>query len=102
MKQVNIVCPRSTEPQILKNVEERYVAYKNDLTKCGDKPKSKGKRTIEYKDLNKRSKKKMRETVLAIDASTAPSVLTVSVSTARFGPAIFMLHVPMFNMTPPA
>jgi hypothetical protein len=102
MKQGSIVCPRGTEPQILKNAKECYAAYKNDLTKHRVKPRSKGKKAIEYKDLDEKSKKKIQESVLASEATAMLSVSTVSVSTTKSGPAIFMLHIPVFNITLPS
>ena len=105
-----IVCPRKGEPQVVQAAENKFAEYKAKIKK-GDKAKGgdkgKGKRSVEFKDLDDASKKKIRETVLAMAASdsssTTSTVSTISgASTA--GPRVFMLSlpVPVFNITPPS
>jgi hypothetical protein len=105
-----IVCPRKGEPQVVQAAENKFAEYKAKIRK-GDKAKGgdkgKGKRSVEFKDLDDASKKKIRETVLAMAASdsssTTSTVSTISgASTA--GPRVFMLSlpVPVFNITPPS
>ncbi len=69
-----IVCPRGKEPQIIKNAETKFASYKAAL-KWGGSTKSKsdggkptGKKSIEFKNLDERSQKKMHEIVLAMTA----------------------------------
>jgi hypothetical protein len=65
---------------------------------------------VEFKDLDDASKKKMRETVLAMAAtdnsSTTSTVSTISSRSpsAEGGPKVVMLSlpVPVFNITPPS
>jgi hypothetical protein len=63
---------------------------------------------VEYKDLNKRSKKKMRERVLAIVAEEKKAAMTTTSSSLLAfepGPAVFMIStllVLVFNITPPS
>jgi hypothetical protein len=65
-----LVCPRGTDPQTIKNAETKFAAYKANLKKGGksrsDGSKPTGKRSIEFKDLEEYSQKKMRKTVLAM------------------------------------
>jgi hypothetical protein len=52
IKHGKIVCPPGTEPQVLKNAEEKNNAYKNDLTKHGVKPMKKRCKVVEFKVLD--------------------------------------------------
>jgi hypothetical protein len=74
MTKGKINCPRSKDPQVIQKLESSFANY-NAALKRGGSSKSKadggkktGKRTIKFKDLNKRSQKKMRETILATSA----------------------------------
>jgi hypothetical protein len=108
MKQGKIVCPQGMDPQVIKTADQQYAEFKEEQAKRSTKPKGKGRKTIEYKDLDKKSNKKMRKAVLAITADerkAALSVNTASLSTApEPGLAVFMLStlsVPVFNITLP-
>jgi hypothetical protein len=108
MKQGKIVCPRCTDPHVIKAADQRYAEFKDEQAKHGNKPKGKRKRTVKYKDIDEKSKKKMRKMVLAITADkceTTLSVATASLSTAsKPGLSVFMLStlsVPVFNITLP-
>jgi hypothetical protein len=74
-------------------------------TKRGNKPKGKGKKTIYYKNLDKKLKKKMHKTVLAMTAEeSTKAALVVTASCTGPGPEVFMqstLSTPVFNITPP-
>jgi hypothetical protein len=108
MTKGKITCPRSKDPQVIKNTETSFANYKAAL-KRGGSSKSKanggkktGMRTIKFKDLNKRSQKKMHETMLAMSAdigstaSTIPSsILSISSGASGAGPKVFMLSVPI-------
>jgi hypothetical protein len=115
MTKGKITCPCSNNPQVIKNTEISFANYKAALKRVGSSKlksnggKKTGKRTIEFKDLDKRSQKKMRETMLAMSAdigstaSTIPSsVSSVSSGASGAGPKVFMLSVPIFNITPPS
>jgi hypothetical protein len=110
MRKGKIVCPRGTNPQVIKKVDERYAEFKDAQAKWGQKPKGENRKekTVEYKDLDERSKKKMQETVLAIIAEEKKAAITTpssSLLTSEPGPAVFMistLSVPIFNITPPS
>jgi hypothetical protein len=109
-----LVCPRGTDPQTIKNAETKFAAYKANLKKGGksrsDGSKSTGKRSIEFKDLEEYSQKKMRKTVLAmlVDGSlmlsTTLSITLVPTGGSVSGPRVFILSlpVPIFNITPPS
>ena len=109
-----IVCPRKGDPLVIQAAEKRFVEYKAKFKK-GDKGKEggkgKGKRSVEFKDLDEASQKKIRETVLAMAASdtssttsTVSSISTRSPAVDAAGPRVFMLSlpVPVFNITPPS
>jgi hypothetical protein len=68
MKKGMFVCPRGTNPQVIKATDQRYAEFKDMQAKHGNKPKGKGKKTIDYKDLDEKSRKKMRKTVFAMTA----------------------------------
>ncbi len=110
MQKGKIVCPRGSKPQVIKAATNEYAAYKEELKRSSVKPKSlvKGKKTVEYKDLDKKSKEKMRETILAMSAdgsSTASSTIMLSnnsTPSSAPGPIIFMISAPIFNITPPS
>jgi hypothetical protein len=110
MRKGKIVCPRSSNPQVIKKAVERYVEFKDAQAKRGQKPKGKNRKEkmVEYKDLDERSKKKMRETVLAIIAEEKKAAITTTSSSSLIsepGPAVFMIStllVPVFNITPPS
>ena len=107
-----IMCPRKNKPQIVQAAEKSFADYKAKFKKSGktkNGDKRKGKRSVEFKDLDKNSKK-MREAVLAMAASDSSST-TSFVSTilsrsppADAGPRVFMLSlpVPVFNITLPS
>jgi hypothetical protein len=83
MQKGKVVCPRGSEPQIVKAYTDRYAAWKAALKWGGGKSisQTKEKKTIEYKNLDKNSRKKMKETILAMSAnssSMAPSTITLS------------------------
>jgi hypothetical protein len=92
-------------PQVIKTANQHYAEFKDKQAKCGHKPKGKGKKTIEYKDLDKKSKKEMRETVLAMltdNKKAAMMVKTTCACTSEPGLAMFTiltLSVPVFNIT---
>ncbi len=78
--------------------------------KRGNKPKCKGKKTIDYKVLDKKSMKKMRKTVLAVTAEESSSakatmaVTTACTSTPVPDPVVFVLStlsITVFKITPP-
>jgi hypothetical protein len=107
-----IVSPCGSEPQVKKSTGKLYNAYKKDFKQHGFKPKGKGKgkgkKTVKVNDLDDRSKKKMRETVLAmltnstlLTSSTTSSMTRASTYPTGPGPAMFMVAVPVFNNTPP-
>jgi hypothetical protein len=103
MKRGKIVCPRGTDA-----ADQQYTEFKEEQAKCGNKLKGRGKRTVKYKVLDEKSKKKMCKRVLPITVDkrkAALSVTTTSLSTApKPGPAVFTLStlsVPVFNTTPP-
>jgi hypothetical protein len=115
MTKGKITCPRSKDPQVIKNAETSFANFKAALRWGGSsKPKSNGgkktgKSTIKFEDLDKCSQKKMRETVLAMSAdigstaSTIPSSVTsVSSGLLGAGSKVFMLLVAVFNITPPS
>jgi hypothetical protein len=89
-----------------------YAAYKEEMKNNGCKTKSPRKgnnRPIEYKDLDNKSKKKMRETVLAMSSNSSSTASTSTITTSVVspptmppGPVIFMISVPVFNIAPPA
>jgi hypothetical protein len=109
-----LVCPRGTDPQTIKNAATKFTAYKASLKKGGksrsDGSKPSGKRSIEFKDLEEHSQKKMHKTMLAmlVDGSLmlsmTLSVTLVPTSGSVSGPRVFMLSlpVPIFNITPPS
>ncbi len=110
MQKGKVVCPCGTKPQVIKAATDKYAAWKATLKWGGGKSKSQTweKKTIEYKDLDKNSKKKMRETILAMSTnglSTASSTIksedTGTPSSAP-GPIVFMITAPVFKMTPPS
>jgi hypothetical protein len=117
MTKGKITCPRGKDPQVIKNAETAFLTYKASLRRGGsfksraDGGKKTGKRTIEFKfkDLDKCLQKKMHETMLAMSAdigSTVSMILSSISSTSSralgAGPKVFMLSVPIFNITPPS
>jgi hypothetical protein len=95
---------------VIKAADQWYVEFKDAQVKHGNKPKGKGKKSIDYKDLDKDLRKKMCKTVLAMTAeesSSAMAAMTVTTectSTPVSGPAVFMLltlSIPGFTTTPP-
>jgi hypothetical protein len=109
-----LVCPCGTDPQTIKNAATKLAAYKASLKKGGksrsDGSKPSKKRSIEFKDLEEHSQKKMRTTVLVmlvdgiLMSSTTSSVMLVPTVGSVFGPRVFMLSLPLpiFNITPPS
>ena len=109
-----IVCPRKNDPKVVQAAENKFVEYKAKMKKgdkARDSEKGRRKRTVEFKDLDDASQKKMREAVLAMAASDSSSTTsTVSTISSRSpgadatGPRVFMLSlpVPVFNITPPS
>jgi len=89
------VCPRKGDPQVVQAAEKRFAEYKAKFKK-GDKTKEgkkgKGKWSVEFKDLDDTSKKKIRETVLAMAASdtcsTTSTILTISSRSSCY-PSLF-------------
>ena len=84
MHKGKVVCPRGTDPTIIKTAAEKYAAYKELMAaKRGACRRGRGK-SVDFKDLDAKSQKKMRETVLAMSADTSSvtsnSTLTTSVS----------------------
>jgi hypothetical protein len=110
MQKGKVVCPRESKPQVIKATADRYAAWKATLKQGSGKYKSqtKGKKNIEYKDLDKNSKKKMRETILAMSpdgSSTASSTIisgNTSTPSSAPGPIVFIITAPVFNITPPS
>ncbi len=93
MRKGKNVCPHGPDPRVIKKADERYAEFKDAQAKRGQKPKGKNRKekTVEYKDLNERSKKKMRETVLAIITEEKKAAITTTSSsllTFKPGPAV--------------
>jgi hypothetical protein len=89
-----------------------YATYKEEMKSNGGKTKSprKGnKRPIKYKELDNKSKTKMHKTVLAMSTNSSGTASTSTITTSIVsppttppGPVVFMISVPVFNITPPA
>jgi hypothetical protein len=110
MRKGKVVCTCGSDPQVFKATADRNAAWKAALKGGGGKSKSqtKGEKTIEYKDLDKKSKKKMGETILEMSAngsSTASSTITssnTSTPSSAPSPIVFMITALVFNITPPS
>jgi hypothetical protein len=110
MRKGKVVRPRGSKPQVLKASTDKYAALKATLKRGGGKSKSqtKGNKTIEYKDLDKNSKKNMRGTILVMSTNGSSTVSSTIMSSdtgtpsSASGPIVFMITAPVFNMTPPS
>jgi hypothetical protein len=105
MKRGKVVHPHGTDPQIIKVADQWYAEFKDVQAKCSNKPNCKGQKTINYKDLDEKSKKKMCKTVLAmtVEESTKAALVVTAACTGP-GRAVFMLStlsIPVFNITQP-
>jgi hypothetical protein len=110
MKKGKVVRSHGMDPQVIKATDQQYTEFKDVQAKHGNKSKGKGKQIIDYKDPDKKLKKKMHETILAMMAEdssrekAAMAVATTCISTPVPGPAVFMLStlpIPVFNITLP-
>jgi hypothetical protein len=105
MKRGKVVCSRDTDPQAIKVAGQRYAEFKDAQAKRGNKPKGKGKRTIHYKDMDEKSKKKMHKTILAMTVEESmKATMVVTAACTGLGPTVFMLStlsIPVFIINTP-
>jgi hypothetical protein len=105
MKDKKIVCPRGTEPAVIKRAAEAYKKYLERVKDLQSK-RSRG-RVVDFKDMAPSDQKRMREAVLAsqCNASQASS-MTGSSGSFLPGPVVFIVQVPddafVLNATAPA
>jgi hypothetical protein len=93
------------DPQVIKVAGQQYAEFKDLQAKRSNKPKHKGRKTINYKDPDKKSKKKICKTILAMMAEElAKAALAVTAACTGPGPVVFILStvsIPVFNITLP-
>jgi hypothetical protein len=105
IKRGKVVCPCGTDPQVIKVADQWYAEFKDTQAKRGNKPKGKGKRTLNYKDMDETLNKKMCKTILAMTVEESEkAAMAVTTACTGLGPVVFMLlalSIPVFNITPP-
>jgi hypothetical protein len=104
-KDKKIVCPRGTEPAVIKRAAEAYKKYLERVKELRSK-QSKG-RVVDFKDMAPSDQKQMREAVLATQSNASQaSWITASSSLFLPSPVVFMIQVPndafVLNATAPA
>jgi hypothetical protein len=95
-----VVCPCKNDPAALAKAKKEYQNWLRVTKKCKERNK-----TVEFKDLSEPQQKKMREAVLASDASTATSSITGATMPSGSS-VVFLLSVPepapVLSNAPPA
>ncbi len=105
MKDKKIVCPRGTEPAVIKRAAEAYKKYLERQKELQFK-RSRG-RVVDFKDMVPSDQKRMREAVLASQCNASQaSLITGSSGSFLPGPVVFIVQVPddafVLNATTPA
>ena len=100
MKDKRVNCPRGSDPDVARRAAENYKKYLQQLKDMRERRK-KG-RVADYKDMNPRDQKRIRDAVLAIhgQGSVVSSISSTSTSSSfPQGPAVFLLQVPDVSTT---
>jgi hypothetical protein len=96
MKDKKVVCPRGSDPTIIRHASKNYKKYLGKLKEMRARW-AKG-RVINFEDMNPADQKHMHKAVLAIQGNALQaSLITPSTSSSLPGPAVFIIQVPDAN-----
>jgi hypothetical protein len=88
-----IVCPRRTDPAVIKRASKNYKKYLEKIKEM--RAKQSKNRVVDFKDMAPSDQKRMRKAVLAIQSNDSQaSLITASTSSSLPGPVIYMIQVP--------
>jgi len=104
MKDKKIVCPRGTEPAVIKRAADAYKKYLERVKEL--RSKRSRSRVVDFKDMATSDQKRMREAVLASQCNALQaSSITGSSGSFLPGPVLFIVQVPddtfVLNATAP-
>jgi hypothetical protein len=104
MKDKKIVCPRGTDPAVIRRASKNYKKHIKKLKEM--RTRQSKNRVVDFKDMAPSDQKRMRKAILAIQSNNLQaSLITASTSSSLSSPAVFMIQVPdatVLNTVAPA